>query len=119
MEQTVCRHWRQGDCKFGESCRYLHSEPQKRVGIDIGGVIIKKVGRGDDTSFFGDNYLSTPISEGCFEAIKEIVDVYGVPVLFKANLRGADNVFLVSKAGKEIQRKTREWLQHHNFWEYV
>lgn len=97
MEATVCRHWRKGDCKFGDQCRYLHCEPQvvpppeavnvenqlptqRRVGIDIGGVIISISKGGQDTSFFGENFLDTPPTAGCFDAIKQIVNSCGNPL---------------------------------------
>lgn len=75
------------------------------VGIDIGGVIIDRVNDGTDTSFFGDNFLATTAVPGAFEAIEQIVTKYG------------GRVWIVSKCGPKVQARSREWLNHHGFWE--
>ncbi len=76
-----------------------------RVGIDIGGVIIDRAKNdGSDTSFFSDRYLEATPVEGVFEAVKAIVDKHG-----------QQNVYLVSRAGTETERKSKEWLHHHDF----
>ena len=74
------------------------------LGIDIGGVIIDRQNDSTDTSFFGPNYLLTTAVPGVFDAIKSLVD------------RGYQ-VHLVSKCGSNVERKTREWLKHHRFFE--
>lgn len=75
------------------------------LGIDIGGVIIDRANDKTDTSFFSDNYLKTTAVEGAFEAIA-----------LQVERKFGANVFLVSKAGPNTQRKTLQWLQHHDFW---
>jgi hypothetical protein len=75
------------------------------LGIDIGGVIIDRVNDDTDTSFFGDNYLKTTAVPGAFEAIKSLVD-----------RRFQGHAYVVSKCGKNVERKTREWLAHHDFY---
>lgn len=75
-----------------------------KLGIDIGGVIIDRVADGSDTSFFGGRYLETPAVPDAFAVI--------------AALRpGFEAVHLVSKCGKNTERKTCEWLAHTRFHE--
>lgn len=80
-----------------------------RLGIDIGRVIIgPRVDGVEDTRFIGrtlDEAIHTPPAEGAFESIQELVETF----------RG--QVWLVSKAGPSVQRKTRHWLEHHHFYE--
>lgn len=80
-----------------------------RLGIDIGKVIMSPVVGGKaDTSFISggiEQALRTPPSPGAFS---------NIPLLVKAF---SDQVWLISKAGHNVQRKTRLWLQHHRFYE--
>lgn len=69
-----------------------------RVGVDIGGVIID--GSGDDT-MFTDFFLTTPPVEGAIEAVTDLVRRH--------------EVWLISKCGLIVQRKTVAWLRHHDF----
>lgn len=78
---------------------------EKTLGIDIGGVIIDRINDGTDTSFFGDNYLKTTAVPDAFESIAKLAKDH-----FK------NKVFLVSKCGEGIRRKTLEWLAHHRFY---
>ena len=77
-----------------------------RLGLDIGKVIIGPViGGRADTSFLGtrlEEAVHTPPADGAIEAIASLVDRF-------------DGVWLVSKCGPSVQRKTRAWLQHHDF----
>jgi hypothetical protein len=82
--------------------------PQPRLGIDIGRVIINGDGHPDgaDTAFFhGDEatMLSTPEMPGSFAAIAELVRL----------LEG--RVWLVSKCGPKTQERTLRWLAAHEF----
>jgi hypothetical protein len=72
-----------------------------RIGIDIGNVIFG--GGGEDTSFFGDNFLNTPTMEGSFEAIASLSQTY--------------DIWLISKCGQKVQDKTLLWFAHHEFFE--
>ena len=72
----------------------------KRVlGIDIGGVIIKSAEAAGDTSFFSSAYLETPPVEGAIDSIK---------TLYEGLFDG--EVYLISKCGEGVQRKTLDWL---------
>jgi hypothetical protein len=78
----------------------------RRIGIDVGGVIIDRANDDTDTSFFSDNYLETTPVSGAFDAIRKIVQYFG-----------PENVFIVSKCGPNTERKTRSWLAHHRVYE--
>jgi hypothetical protein len=71
-----------------------------KIGIDIGNVIIG--GGGEDTSFFGDNYLETPEVGDAFRSIRELKEA-------------GHEIFLVSKCGAVVQSKTLHWLRYHEF----
>jgi hypothetical protein len=85
-----------------------HSQPV--LGIDIGRVIIGAADASGkaDTSFLSgsdDAAMSTPASEGAFDAIAELTRAF------------AGRVWLVSKCGPRIQQLTRRWLQRQSFYE--
>jgi hypothetical protein len=79
-----------------------------RLGIDIGKVIINGPAHpeGGDTAFFtGDTarMLRTPAMPGAFEAIARLVTLFD------------GRVWLVSKCGERVERRTLQWLEHHDF----
>jgi len=74
----------------------------KRVGIDIGRVIIS--GGNEGVDFFSKNYLKVPEVPFASRSVAKIVQEYG-----------AHNVFLISKCSEAIQHKTLEWLEVQNF----
>lgn len=82
---------------------------KNRLGIDIGKVIMSPVvGGKSDTSFLSggiDQAMRTSASPGAFS---------NIPILVKAFW---GQVWLISKAGINVQRKTRLWLQHQRFYE--
>jgi hypothetical protein len=85
-----------------------HSQPV--LGIDIGRVIIGAAdasGRADTSFLSGSDEaaLSTPASEGAFDAIADLTSAF------------AGRVWLVSKCGPRIQQLTRRWLQRQSFYE--
>jgi hypothetical protein len=72
------------------------------LGIDVGGVIIDRKRNDDtDTSLFGTNYLNAHAVEEAFETIHALHDRF--------------DIFIVSKCGQNIERKTREWMIHNQF----
>ena len=68
------------DCNINNTTSNYEANKGKgvRIGIDIGGVIIKKAQGGDegDTSFFSENFLNTPPEGGAFDVIKRMVVQY-------------------------------------------
>lgn len=80
-----------------------------RIGIDIGGVLTRE----SDPAYTGstDEWDSTWMAPGAFDAVKKIVLVFG-----------ADNVFLVSKVrpGGNMHRRMEQWLHETvNFCDYT
>ncbi|HAA58176.1 MAG TPA: hypothetical protein DCE42_25660 [Myxococcales bacterium] len=80
------------------------------LGIDFGRVIISSVkddGRADTAFLQGSTKeaMQTPPNERAFEVIKELVEAF------------EGRVWIVSKAGKRIQQRTRQWLHTHKFYE--
>ncbi|MEH1166070.1 hypothetical protein V6V47_11865 [Micromonospora sp. CPCC 205539] len=73
----------------------------RRLGVDVGGVLIEPADDDADTSFFGAHYLRTPMVAGAFDALGELGSAF-------------DEVHLVSKCGEATERRTREWLAHHD-----
>ena len=77
-----------------------------RLGVDIGRVIIDGGGPGGaDTQFFsGDTarMLATPAVPEGFSTLVRLVPLF-------------EEVWLVSKCGERVQRRTRQWLDHHDF----
>lgn len=57
-----------------------------------------------DTSLFGPDYLEAKAVEGAFDGVRALVEG-----------RFLKNVYLVSKCGSETQRRTRRWLEYHDF----
>jgi hypothetical protein len=68
------------------------------LGVDIGGVIVDRVAENSDTSFFGDRPMDTPAVAGVFDALAELVPMFG------------SRVHIISKAGPKIAALSREWL---------
>lgn len=72
-----------------------------RIGIDIGNVIIG--GGGDDTQFFGDDFLGTPEVDGAVASIRRLAEA-------------GNEIFLISKCGPKVQAKT---MQYFRFYEVL
>lgn len=72
-----------------------------KIGIDIGNVIIG--GEGQDTSFFTDNYLSTPEVPGAIDSIVALKEA-------------GHEISLISKCGDEVRNKSLWWLDYKEFW---
>lgn len=78
----------------------------RRLGIDVGGVITDRTNDNTDTSFFSDNFLNTTAVPGAIEVIARIT---------REKFR-KENIFIVSTCGEAIEKKTRAWLKHRNFY---
>lgn len=72
--------------------------------------MIQGAGREDgraDTAFLGggiEEALASPASNGVFEVLPRLVERFG------------GRVWIISKCGPATERKTRLWLDHHDFW---
>lgn len=77
--------------------------PTPALGIDVGGVLVDFIARGEDTSFFGTRPIETPATEGSHEALSRLLDLF------------AGRVYIVSKAGPRIAGLTRQWLVEQQF----
>ena len=77
---------------------------KERLGVDIGGVLIDRINDDTDTSFYSDNYLKTTAVPGAFDALRQL-----------SERRFGSQIHLVSKCGPRVEQKSREWLDHHDF----
>lgn len=80
------------------------------LGIDIGRVIINALDESghEDTAFLNggeEAAMCTPASEGAFEAIAALTDLF------------EGRVWLVSKCGPRIQQRSKRWLARNQFHE--
>lgn len=79
------------------------------IGIDFGKVIMGAIKDGKaDTTFLGtslETAMTTPPEAGVFESVRELVEMF------------EGRVFIVSKCGASVERKTRAWLEHWRFFE--
>ncbi|MEV4251940.1 hypothetical protein AB0J52_02090 [Spirillospora sp. NPDC049652] len=78
-----------------------------RLGVDFGRVIQGgPLAPGNaDTAFLGGTMrdaLASPPNDGAFEALEELVGLFG------------GRVWIISKCGEGVQRKTLAWLDHHD-----
>lgn len=77
----------------------------KRIGIDIGRVIIAGDTDKEDNLFFSTKYVQAAQVKNAFVSISKIV-----------NELGSENVFLVSKCGVQTEQKTLKWLEYNEFY---
>lgn len=77
-----------------------------RIGLDVGGVLLDSLSNeGTPTDIFGDDYLRATAVAGAFEGTGLLVEYFG-----------HDNVFVLSKARREVTRtRVMEWLQYNGF----
>lgn len=81
--------------------------PELALGVDVGGVIIdRKKNDNSDTSLLGPNYLAAADVDLAFTYLALLNRG-----LFK------DRVWIVSKCGENVERKTCEWMVHTKFHE--
>lgn len=74
----------------------------RRIGVDLGGVVINGRAEHADT-MFGENYLRTPEVTGAFDALRTLTT-------------GGHEVFIVSKCGSNVEAKSRHWLDERDFY---
>ena len=76
---------------------------QRKLGVDVGGVIIDRVRNdGTDTAFKGEKYLETTAVPFVFYALLKLRERF-------------EHVYVVSKCGLTIELKTRVWLKQKGF----
>lgn len=85
---------------------------EQRLGVDFGRVINDGTSHpdGDDTVFLsgGDaEAMRTPAMPGAMEVLADLVT------------RFDGNVWIVSKCGERIQRRTLRWLDHHSVYDHT
>jgi hypothetical protein len=82
---------------------------EQRLGVDFGRVINDGSSHpgGDDTAFLTGGHaeaMRTPEMPGATRVLADLVD------------RFDGNVWIVSKCGERIQRRTLQWLDHHDLY---
>lgn len=82
---------------------------EPRLGVDFGRVIhggAAESGEEDTVFLDGDaeEAMRSPATAGMFETLPGLVDRFG------------GRVWVISKCGERIQRRTLEWLDHHDFY---
>jgi len=73
-----------------------------RIGVDVGRVLVEGLVPGADTSFFtgdDDALVATPALDGALDGLAWLVDQFD------------GQVWLVSKCGPTVQRRTLQWLE--------
>lgn len=80
-------------------------EKTNKLGVDIGGVIIDGSSEHKDT-IFTDSYLETPEVSNSVSSLKTLLDN-----------SFQNDIYLISKCGPRIQKRTLDWLDHHNFYD--
>lgn len=82
---------------------------ENRLGLDFGKVILGALRGGeDDTPFLGTSFeeaMESPPSESAIDSVAKLVQ------------RFDGRVWIVSKCGPSVEKKTRGWLDHHRFYE--
>lgn len=71
-----------------------------KIGIDIGNVIIG--GGGDDTQFFGDNFLNTPKVCGIDQSLQDL-------------WAKGHEIHFISKCSEKTEIRTLEWFRVHSY----
>lgn len=74
------------------------------LGVDIGGIIIAESGKDSEAFSRKETYLEMPAVEGAFTGLRRLVDE-----------RFGDEVYLISKGGRNTTIRTRAWFYHHDF----
>lgn len=95
---------------MNEERRHPHNRRQPRLGIDFGRVIQgAALAPGDeDTVFLSgglEEALRTPPSAGAFDVLPRLVR------------RFEGRAWIISKCGPRIEERTRQWLDHHDFYD--
>lgn len=76
---------------------------KKRLGVDIGGVLMSK-DTDSDAQFFSDNFLQTPEVPAAIQTLT-----------YFTSFIDPEDIFLISKCSESIEKKTRQWLEYRYF----
>lgn len=79
---------------------------QEILGVDVGKVIIDRANDGTPTSMFSDGFLKATPVPGALSALKKLADE-----------KFGKKIYIVSKCGIEMERKTLEWFLYNDFYE--
>ena len=77
-------------------------EDYMKLGIDVGGVIIKAGDRNipnSDTFLFREDYTNSPAVDGVLEMLPRLHKEF--------------ELYIISKCGRKIELRTRDWLKAH------
>lgn len=88
----------------------MNKERQPRLGVDFGRVIqgAALAAGAEDTVFLSGGLaeaLRTPPSPGAFEVLPRLVRRFG------------GRAWVISKCGPRVEQRTRQWLDHHDFYD--
>lgn len=79
---------------------------KKRIGLDVGGVIMKALPGQNVAEFTDEQIVAIPAIGGVFEAVKALVEKYG-----------SANVFIISKCREVTEAVILRWMEAHRFCE--
>ena len=86
--------------------------PIRRIGFDVGGVIVRHredmdLDSGvDRAGLLGDDYLHAQATAGALDTLADVVKKLG-----------RENVHIISKCGAETEARTLEWMEYSGFFE--
>ncbi|MFB8274141.1 hypothetical protein [Nocardia colli] len=88
----------------------MNTDRQHRLGVDFGRVIqgaALQAGDADTVFLAGglDEALRTPPSPGAFDVLPRLVRLF------------EGRAWVISKCGERIEQRTRQWLDHHDFFD--
>lgn len=116
--EDIGRAWPESAAKnrFHSEYRLPHADgmndtkrQRRRLGVDFGRVIQGGAmpDGGADTVFIGgtlEQAVRSPATEGAFEVLPRLVELF------------AGQVWIISKCGPAVERRTRLWLDHNELW---
>ncbi|WP_233608095.1 hypothetical protein [Nocardia stercoris] len=88
----------------------MNHEPTPRLGIDFGRVIqgaTFESGAADTVFLSGDTEaaMASPPSPDAFDVLPRLVELFG------------GRAWVISKCGPRVEERTRQWLEHHRFYD--
>lgn len=79
---------------------------KRRIGLDVGNVVVDRKNDGGLHSFFKGDHRHSPEIPGALEGIRKLRE-------------NGDEVYLISKVGGEFEEKTNDWFAFHNFYRFT